>query len=70
MRAHAGSGLSVLVMVRSTCGRTVVDSESVAVTPTFLMFPLTVAVLKMLAPAVETTMPRMVRVRVPPGSAT
>src|SRR5262245_44675584 len=66
-RAQTGSGESSLVIVRSTIGRTVVDSEALAWTPWFLMFPVAVAVLKMLAPALMTTIPEIVTVIVPPG---
>ena len=67
VRAQAGSGLSSLVIVRSTDGRMVVDSVAVLVTPTFLMLPWTVAVLKMFDPAGPMTMPRIVIVIVPPA---
>jgi hypothetical protein len=66
-RAQTGSGESLFVIVRSTAGRTVVDSESDAWTPWFLMFPVTAAVLKIEAPAVLTTRPWIVTVIVPPG---
>src|SRR5919201_3274252 len=49
-RAQTGSGESAFVIVRSIAGRTVVDSESDAWTPWFLMLPVTVAVLKIDAP--------------------
>ena len=66
-RAQIGSGLSHFVIVRSIDGRTVVDSDAVFVTPTFLMLPWTVAVLNRLEPADAMTYPLTVIVRVPPA---
>src|SRR5690349_17965631 len=66
VRAHTEAG-PAFVIVRSTAGRTVVDSWALAWTPWFLMFPVTVAVLKMFAPAPTTTIPEIVTVIVPPA---
>src|SRR5690349_2789522 len=66
VRAQTEAG-PAFVIVRSTAGRTVVDSWALAWTPWFLMFPVTVAVLKMFAPAPMTTIPLIVIVIVPPG---
>src|SRR5688500_16031766 len=65
-RAQTGSGLSALVIVRSTAGLTVVTSEAVFDTPVFLTLPVTVAVLKIVDPADERTVPVIVTVSVPP----
>src|SRR5262245_8312031 len=65
--AQTGSGASAFVTVRSTPGRTVVRSVSVADVPAFLMFPVTVAVLMMVEPADCTTCPLTVISTVPPA---
>src|SRR5262249_53888188 len=66
-RAQTGSGDSVFGMVRSIDGLTVVSSVSVAVTPWFLMLPVTVAVLKIVDPAAAITRPLTVIMMVPPA---
>ena len=65
--AQTGSGASDTVTVRSIAGRTVVSSVAVFEWPTFLMLPLTVAVLMSVEPADATTWPVIVYSTVPPA---
>src|SRR5262245_5887559 len=66
-RAQTGSEpRSSFVIVRSNCGRIVVTSDAVLLTPWFLTFPVTVAVLKIDEPADCSTVPVIVIACVPP----